>query len=357
MKNKKSRKWIILAVLIGICIVIACLSSGNSDTEFSESDGIHPCQQTIEMKKNISGNLYPIKEVDVKSSIAGALECYYVKIGDRVKTGDVIAKVLVLPVAAQLDNARCAVNEAAIKMANARDNYMRDSLLFKNNIISQHDLETVRAEFLLSEEAYNSAKNQLALLEGKSFKNKDLLNVVTATSDGVVADLPLKEGQFIVERSNYSEGTSIAQIAQTDYFIFKGKIVEEDVAMLRQGMEIQIIPSVADSVRISAKVEKISTHGKIEQGIMKYDIEAVFKTPENLTIFSGFSAIAEIIIDKKENVLSIPEKCLVFSNDSVYVKCWEDGCWKKSIVKTGVSNGIYIEITDGISENDCIKIK
>lgn len=338
-------------------VVLILLVGHRKDTGVSLDNTKQLKRKTIEINKYIPGNLYPVKEIEVKSSVSGTLEEYYVTIGDHVKAGDVIAKIRMTPVASQLDNAMKAVNSARIQLEATTRNYQRDSILFVQDLLSEYDFGLVQSEYMLRKEAYISSLNQLALLEGKPTSGNNLLNVVTAPSAGLVSDLPLKEGQSIVERSNYSDGTSIAQIAQIDYFIFKGKVVEEDVLTLKHGMDIKVVPSAIDTISVTATIKKISTLGKLEQGIMKYDIEAIFKVPENLTVYSGFSATAVLTINRKEDVPSLPENCLSFSNDSAYVYKLNGDQWEKTFVMTGISDGIDIEIVNYVSEDDVIKGK
>ena len=133
--------------------------------------------------------------------------------------------------------------------------------------------------------------------------------------------------------------------------------MEEDVLLLEQGMEIDIVPMAIDTLSIKAVVEKISTKGKLDQGTMKYDVEAVFKVPDNVRFYSGFNATATLSLEKKENVLTIPEKCIVFRNDSVFVNKLDGEKWKMAPIETGMSDGIEIEVVGGILPDDFIELR
>ncbi len=352
----KINKWyIIIGLLFIMCIIAFIMTDNYLKDKTDVSNTIRPTFRTIVVNKYISGNLYPIKEIDVKSPISGALEEYYVKIGDKVKMGDNIAKIKIIPEAAQVDNARKNARTAYIQYKNHEENYRTDSALFSNKVISKYDFEITRTNYLLSKENYISSQNQLALIEGNLSYKSNLSNIIKATSAGTITDIPLEEGTSVMERSNYSEGTSIAQIARLDSFLFKGKVIENDVLVLKQGMEITVTPTSSDTMKIIAAIRKISTRGKIDQGIMKYDIEAVFQCPKNIMIYSGFNATAEIIIDKRDSVLSIPEKCITFQNDSAFVEVLQLNKFIRRHIQTGISDGINIEVFDGIKETDEIK--
>ena len=354
MGKKKSRKWIALVLVLLAVVVVVFVSGLDQDTDsVNVGNAVKPQYKTIERFRHIPGNLYPVKEIEVKSSVSGILESYYVKVGSQVHKGDVVAKIRVVAVASELDNVRRSLKLARIQYENDRDNYFRDSALFVKDVVSKYDLELAHSRYMLSRENYLSAQNQLALIEG----DNDLLNVVVATSEGVISDLPLKEGQSVVERSSYGDGTTVAQIAQPDFFVFRGKVVEEDVLLLEQGMEIDIVPLAIDTLSVKAVVEKISTKGKLDQGIMKYDVEAVFKVPDNVRLFSGFNATATLLLERKENVLTIPERCLVFRNDCVFVNKADGESWKMVSIDTGMSDGVDIEIVGGLASEDFIELR
>jgi HlyD family secretion protein len=173
----------------------------------------------------------------------------------------------------------------------------------------------------------------------------------------VVIDLPLQDGDPILERSNYSEGTTIALIAETDSFIFRSKLIENDILKLKLKDIIYVIPFAYDSLYIEATVSKISTKGKLHDGITKYEFEAHFKIDKKLHLYSGFNATAEVLLGKSEHVLSVPEKYLIFKDDSVFVEVLRGNTFVPVRIFTGISDGENIEVLSGINENDRIKIQ
>ena len=88
---------------------------------------------------------------------------------------------------------------------------------------------------------------------------------------------------------------------------------------------------------------------------MKYNIEAIFSLPDSVHIFSGFNATAEFILDERRDVLTLPESCLIFDNDSAFVNLLEHDKFKRKHIITGLSDGINIEVVSGITENDKVK--
>jgi HlyD family secretion protein len=343
------------AILLIIIIAGAIFISENQSQEQTLlSQTISPHRGTITVKKVISGNLYPIKEIEVKSAIPGALETYYVNIGDEVKKGDKIAKIKIISEPSQIENAKMNMKTAEFVYEKDKLNYEREKRLFEKGVISSDEFEEANKTFNVSREQYEYMKNQVYLLVEGYIPSSNVSNVVTATADGIVTDLPQEEGSPVIERNMFSDGTTIATIAQLDSFLFKGRIVENDVLALKKGMKLNVMPSSMNGFTTEATVRKISPKGHLEQGIMKYDVEAVFTLSDSIRIYSGFNATAELLIIEKKDILIIPESFLTFRNDSVFVDILKHGNVESKQIETGISDDINIEIVSGISENDKI---
>jgi HlyD family secretion protein len=352
MKKLKYAAYAILAVAIITGAIV--ISENRSHEQILLLQTVSPQRGTITVKKVISGNLYPVKEVEVKSAIPGALETYYVDIGDRVKKGDRIAKIKIISEPSQIENAKMNMKTSGFVYERDRLNYEREKMLFENGVISAYEFEEATKTFRVSREQYEYMKNQLHLLVEGYIPSSNVSNVVTATADGIVIDIPREEGSPVMERNMFSDGTTIAVIAQLDSFLFKGRIVENDVLALKKGMKLAVTPSSMDGFTTEAVIRKISPRGYLEQGIMKYDVEAVFTLPDSVQIYSGFNASAELVIAEKSDILIIPEACLVFRNDSAFADVLKHAKIESRPVETGISDAIYIEVISGISENDKI---
>lgn len=293
-----------------------------------------------------------MKEIEVKSAIPGALEIYYVGIGDQVKKGDKIAKIKILSEPSQIESAKTNMKTAEIVFEKDKLNYEREKRLFEKGVISAGEFEEASKTFNVSREQYEYMKNQLHLLVEGYIPSSNVSNVVTATADGTVIDLPREEGSPVIERNMFTDGTTIAVIAQLDSFLFKGRIVEDDVLVLRKGIQLNVMPSSVEGFTTEATVRKISPRGYLDQGIMKYDIEAVFMLPDSVRIYSGFNATAELVITEKKDIMIIPESYLTFRNDSVFVNVLERGKSELRQIESGISDNINIEVIGGIHEDD-----
>ena len=140
--------------------------------------------------------------------------------------------------------------------------------------------------------------------------------------------------------------------------IFVGKIDETEVGRLAPGMPIDITIGAIQDRTIPAVLEYISPKGVEESGAILFEMKAALEIPDDLFIRAGYSANADIILDRSVDVLTIPESSLEFSGDSSFVyivKSEEPQEFEKRHVSIGLSDGINIEVKEGLKENDKIR--
>ena len=173
----------------------------------------------------------------------------------------------------------------------------------------------------------------------------------------MVLDVPIKVGSSVIERNNFNEGTTIATVADMNDLIFKGKVDESEVGKVRIGMPVVITVGAVDSASWNADVEYIAPKGVEENGAIQFEIRAAVKVKEGQTLRAGYSANADIVLDRRDSVMSLPESVLSFNDkgDSSFVEVKNGEGWKKTWVKTGLSDGVNIEVLGGLSDTTSIK--
>lgn len=347
----------IIIVLFVAILVVVLVAKNRKDKNKYAIKTVKPVIMTIENKRLISGNIYPLREIDVKSQISGIIDEINVKTGELVKIGQPLAKIKIVSDPKSIEQAKKNFETAKIYFKEAKQNYNRINSLYKNNVVALIKLEQAKRSFDLCKKELNSSENQLMLLKNGYLNNSSKVSsIVTATLNGTVINLPLKKGSSVIERNNFSAGTTIATIANLNSFIFRGKVLETDLQYLYIGKKIELVVNAIKNTRLQAEICDISNKGFQEQGIVKFLIEAnIILKEKEIQLRSGYSAIAEIIMERKENVLAIEEKNIMFSNDTTYVEIIDNKLPVKTIIQTGVSDGIYIEIIKGLKKKDNIR--
>ena len=314
--------------------------------------------KTTIVKKTVAvGKVIPRREVEIKSQVSGVVEQLYVVAGQTVKKGDIIAKITLAPSMVMLNQAESQLETAKLNFKNATDEYERQKKLFADKLISASEYNKFLLNYDLQKEAVTSAENNLLLMKSGATKKSDKVsNMIPATVTGMILDLPFKEGAFIVETSSFGAGTTIATLADMNDMIFEGMVDESEVGKIREGMELVLDVGALEGEPFTAILEYISPKGVTDQGTIKFQIRAAVKLSEKLFLRSNYSANADIVLDKKENVVAINEGNLIVEDKAQFVEI-ETGPQKfeKREVKTGISDGINIEILEGLKEGDKIK--
>lgn len=322
--------------------------------------GVESPRATDIIKKSVAtGSVTPRVEVDIKPNISGIISELLVEAGDSVRTGDLIARVKVIPDMVSLNNAENRLNRARIAMDNAEADYQRNAPLLEQGVISAADflpIETARRNAL---EELNSAEENLALVrEGVSKRtgNASLTNV-RSTIDGMVLDVPVKKGNSVIEANNFNDGTSIATIANMRDLIFLGKVDESEVEKLKVGMDLIVTIAAVEGRTFPASLEYIAPKGVEENGAIQFEIKAALGLQVGEFIRAGYSANADVVLERRDQVLAIAEGLVQYDdarNAFVEIKAGE-GRWERRDVKLGLSDGLMVEVLDGVAAGDSIK--
>ncbi len=312
------------------------------------------------IKKTVAtGSVMPRKEIEIKPVVSGIIETIFVEPGEYVRKGDIIAKVKIIPDMVNLNNAESRLNKAKINLENAKRNYDRQKQLFDENVIAQNDFDTFEAAYLNAMEEVEAAENNLQLIrEGQTRKSGGETNtLIRSTIEGMVLAVPVEVGNAVIESNTFNNGTTIATVADMGEMIFKGNIDETEVGKIREEMKLILTIGAIEGQTFDATLEHISPKGVEENGAIQFEIRAAVSLKDTVFIRAGYSANADIVLARRDSVLAIPESLLQFDNDSAFVEV-ETGPqqFKKQPVQVGLSDGINIEIVQGLSKGDKLKI-
>ena len=343
---------IVITVFVGVVGFITYSLVKDSGKKYYMTT--HPAISTIEEKLYLSGFVYPGKEIEIKPQISGVVDAVYVSIGDRVKEGDPIASVSLVPNSSEVEQLTSNVNLAKINLESIRLRYERQKQLYEANAVSRADFEATEQEYKTAQENYSSAEHQLDLRKkGKRTGN----NIVRSSTSGVIIDLPVKVGSSVVERSGYNPGSTMAVLAGTDHFLFRANVPERNIGSLEIGMPVSLTLLALDSLQIDAMIMMISAKGEMQSGAVKFPIEAMFTYEgDSRSIRSGYSATGEILLRRAENVVSLPEKSICFKGDTSYVYLTDSlkrRVWEQEI-RLGISDGDRVEVLRGVSPADYV---
>jgi HlyD family secretion protein len=317
-------------------------------------------QITNIIKKTVAtGSIIPRKEIQIKPQESGIITELFVQPGDLLKQGDLIAKIQIIPEMIQVNEAETRLEKARLAHENSKIEFERSKELFDNQVIPESQFLQDQLKYKNNAKDLESAENNLELIKEGVIKRAGAQTntLIRATTNGMVLDIPVEEGNSVIKSNTFNDGTTVALIADMGEMIFKGKVDETEVGKIREGMQLLLNIGALDEEAFEATLEFISPKGVEENGAIQFEIKAAVKLREGSFIRSGYSATADIVLDRCDSVMVIKEQLITFANDSSYVEIMtEPQVFVKRVVKTGLSDGINIEVKEGLSESDQVKI-
>jgi len=315
----------------------------------------------IIQKTVATGSIVPQKEIEIKPQLSGIIDEIYVKAGQKIKKGDLIAKIRVIPSMNNLNAAETRVNRAKIAVTNSQKTFDRNYPLYKEGIISAQEFQQYENALQNANEELLAAKDNLQIVKkGVSSRYGAQGNsIVRSTVSGTVLDVPVEIGNSVIEANNFNPGTTIAFVADMSKMIFEGNVDESEVGKLQLGMDIILKIGAIENQSFNAKLNYIAPKGVDEQGAIKFEIEANVQEREGVFIRAGYSASADIVLERRDSVLAIHESLVKFDKEgNSYVEVEKDSqVFEKREVELGLSDGLQIEVLKGVTTSDKIKSK
>ena len=305
----------------------------------------------------VTGKVQPRDEVNVKPQISGIIAELYKEAGQPVKEGEIIAKLKVIPDMSSLSSAQSRVRLSEVNLKQAKTNFEREKALYDKQLVSADEYDKVAQALRQAEEELKAAKETLEIVrDGVSSSNKSGSSTLIRSSvSGLILDIPVKVGNTVINSNSFNDGTTIATVADMDDLIFDGNIDETEVGRLSVGMPVKITVGALQDVVIDANLEYIAPKATESGGTNLFEIKASLQVPESITVRSGYSANAEIVLQTAAQVLSIAESALQFDGDQTYVYVLGDNGYERRDVKTGLSDGVNIEIKEGLSLGEKVR--
>ena len=312
------------------------------------------------IKKTVAtGSIVPRQEVEVKPKVSGVLSELYVEPGKIVKLGEPLGKISIIPDAMQINQTESQVRTAQIAFDNAKRELERNEALAKQGVVADAELQKFRVDYAMRQQELSVAGSSLQLArEGATrAQGKTSTLIVTATTAGMVIDVPVKVGFSVIQANNFNAGTTVATIADMDDMIFDGRVDEAEVAKIKLGMKLSIKIGAIENDRLDGTLEYIAPKGKEQDGAIQFEIKAAVKKKPGIEIRANYSANADIVLDEKKQVLAIREAVVQYDGTKPFVEIeTTPQTFVKKDVKLGISDGIKVEALDGVTKTDKIKI-
>ncbi|MFQ5498720.1 MAG: efflux RND transporter periplasmic adaptor subunit [Candidatus Zixiibacteriota bacterium] len=303
------------------------------------------------------GRIEPKREIAIKSKIGGIVRRAYVEIGDKVKVGDPLFDIAPDPTPVEYTEAKRQVEIAQVSFDNTRLEYERTESLRDKQLISHQEYDNQRAKYEEEELRLRLAQEKLSLIQsGKAtVADLDVNNVIKSPMAGIVLSRLVDEGDPVVPLTSFQAGTELMTIAQMDNLVFNGNVDEIDVGKLFEGMPAEVEIGAIPDEHMKGIVRKISPKAHREEGSTMFEVEVTLEQTSSSFLRAGYSANANVIITKKEDILLAPERLVKFDDSVATVEVQDSlGVITSRTIETGLSDGINIEIVSGLEEGELL---
>jgi HlyD family secretion protein len=351
--------------IVGLAVVVVAggLSAALYSRSISSKDNAFktvPVKRGPVVEKALAvGAIRPKREIAVKSKYSGIVKTSFREVGDRVRSGDPLFEILPDPTPLELTEARREVEIARNIYDQARKKYDRSEQLRTQGILANQDWDVADKEVQDAQIRLNLATEKLALVE-KGRVRSERLNVesiIRAPIDGTVLELLVNEGDPVVPLTSYQAGTALTNLADMTTLVFKGTVDEIDVGKLTEGMPARIKIGALPEAKVEGRVYKIAPKSKTAEGATLFDVEIEIVSVEHVVLRAGYSANADIVVREKPDVLLLPERLVTFTEGKANVEvpgATPEAEPAKKEIKVGLSDGMNVEVADGLKENDLV---
>ena len=360
---------IVIAAIVGVSAFVVAQNNKDDDTEIPS---VTVERGDIVDKALAVGTIEPRVEVSVKSQFSGVAKKQFADVGDFVKAGAPLLEIKPTPTPRELVDAERQIELRVIEVKNLEAEYTRQKQLHDKQLVATQEFQRAERAFREAELQVQMAREQLELLrQGQVSTEKGTFeSIVRAPVSGFILDKMVEIGDNIVPLTSYQEGTVLMTMANMDDLIFRGTVDEIDVGRLKEGMlsEIKVgalpnanVEGMLARIWLKAEKEENSTVFPVELEIMsatEVDLAQPESQPRSVVLRAGYSANAEIIIEKREQVLLIPERVIEFSGDTARVNVLlAENEIEERIIQTGLSDAISIEVVEGLDEGMKVREK
>ena len=309
----------------------------------------------------LTGKIEPRNEVNVKPQISGIISEIVKEAGQTVQAGEVIAKVKVIPDMSQLSSAQSRLRLADINLKQAKTDYERERVLYDKGLVSADEYDKINQTYQQAREERAAAEDNLEVVrDGVSRSNANASStLVRSTITGVILDIPVKVGNSVILSNTFNDGTTIATVANMGDLIFRGNIDETEVGQVTTGMPMKITVGALQNLHFDAHLEYIAPKAVDNNGANQFEIKAAVTIAGQNRMRSGYSANAEIVLAEAQHVLTVPESTIEFSGKDTFVYVvkgnGKDQTYERRAVKTGLSDGVNIEIKSGLRAGEHVR--
>ena len=306
-------------------------------------------KRDIDFSVEVSGDVAPAFQLDVKSEVGGKIKALHVEAGDTVKQGEVLVEIDDRDFLTEKESVLTEIDGAKLAVEQRQRNFQRGRELFESKLVSREIFDNLSSEFEIAQNGLVKAGRKMQILEEKLSKTK-----VLAPMDGTVLTRPVIQGQVAIAAASVNSGTTLMTLANLSKLLVEMHINQVDVAKLAQDQRVKLRAESLKDVEMDAKISFIAPIATVKNSIKGFQVQALIENP-NKRLRPGMSVNMSIPIARAGDAVSVPISAVFKGEGNKKVVYVRNGIvTEKREVKVGVTNIDFAEILKGVAEGETV---
>ncbi len=317
--------------------------ASKESTEISDVPTAVAEKKDIDFSIQVSGDVMPDTQLDVKTEVGGRIKALHVEPGDTVKAGDLLVEIDDTDILTEMDSAKTEIDGATLSVTKAERNFERAKDLFEGKLISKEAFDNLSSELDLAKNSLTKSEKRMQLVQDKLTKTK-----VLAPTDGTVLTVPVVEGQVAIAAASVNSGTTLMSIANLSKLIVETHVNQVDVSKLAIKQEVKLLAESLKDAEMQADIIFIAPIATVRNGIKGFTVRASIKKVV-ARMRPGMTVQMTIPIARAADAVAVPVSAVFKGNGNSRVVYVRKGTkTEKRPVKIGVSNTENAEILQGL---------
>jgi len=355
---KKIIATVVVLALAGAAFAYFKLGNGNGEENGPKTVTVE--EGTLVEKALAMGEIVPRHEIAVKSKVSGTVARLFVEEGDYVQAGARLIEVKPSPTPLEYAQAKRTLEMRILTEEQRHADLERAEGLLEQGMASQADRDKASENYEQAVLQRQMADEQLAILDrGRAVvAGRTVDNIILSPVSGNVLDIIVDVGDPVVPLTSYQPGTELMSMANMDELLFEGTVDEIDVGKIAEGLPVEIKVGAFPDEIVKGELSRIALKSQKRDNATVFEVEINhFVVPEAVILRAGYSANADIIIQRVQDVPILPERVLLFRNDSTLVRLPSANPEvepEERLIEVGMSDGIQIEVKSGLALGDTV---
>lgn len=353
MRNSMKKFLLVAVSVIGLAIaflVITRVSANQADGSSQGAEVVRAMRRDIGSFVKATGVIKPMvgAEVRVGSSASGVVSRLFVRVGDRVEKGKLLAELDARELVARRN-----ASEAAVQLASANLNYTSADLNRKQQlstvqVIAPSELELAQQAYGVAEQQYKQAQANLADAVTQLSYAK-----IFAPIAGTVESVSTQEGETVAASFATPTFVTLLDLSRLEVWAY---VDETDIGKILVGQKASFTVDTYGDYEFAGKVTAIYPQAQIRDNVVDYVTVVRFQSPKDRILRPEMTTTVRIALEQRQNVLTLPIRAIHREGKRQFVILRVGNSAERRWITTGLRDDSYWEITEGLHENDDVLV-